>query len=190
MIRKLFLIGLAIAALFHARPAAAAQELLNASYDATREFYEDYNKLFAASWKQKTGKDIDLTLSNGGSGKQARAVINGLDADVVTLGLAYDIDAIASKSKRLPPDWQSKLPHNSCPYSSTIVFLVRKGNPKNIRDWDDLVKPGLQIITEILGRRALELSRCLGLRAANPQQRRKRSERFCEETLWQCPRPR
>jgi sulfate/thiosulfate transport system substrate-binding protein len=144
-----FLAGMIVLAFFAGtlRPALAGQELLNVSYDATRELYEDYDKVFAAAWKQKTGKTIALTLSNGGSGKQARAVINGLDADIVTLALAYDIDAIASKSKRLPPDWQSKLPHNSCPYSSTIVFLVRKGNPKNIKDWDDLVRPGVQIIT-------------------------------------------
>ena len=128
-------------------PAVAAQDLLNVSYDATRELYNEYNKLFAEHWKQKTGEDINVTLSNGGSGKQARAVISGLEADVVTLALAYDIDAIAEKAKLLPADWQSKLPHNSTPYSSTIVFLVRHGNPKHIKDWNDLTQDGVQIVT-------------------------------------------
>lgn len=128
---------------------ASAKEitLLNVSYDPTRELYETYNKVFAAHWKEKTGEDIAVNQSHGGSGKQARAVIDGLDADVVTLALAYDIDNIAEKSKLLPKDWQSKLPNNSTPYASTIVFLVRKGNPKNIKDWDDLVKPGIAVIT-------------------------------------------
>lgn len=125
----------------------AAAELLNVSYDATRELYDDYNQFFTAIWKQKNPEKLNISLSNGGSGKQARSVINGLDADVVTLALAYDIDAIAEKGKLLPLDWQSKLPHNSTPYSSTIVFLVRKGNPKHIQNWNDLTSPGVDIIT-------------------------------------------
>ena len=121
--------------------------LLNVSYDPTRELYEDYNKAFASHWKSLTGDDVVINQSHGGSGKQGRAVIDGLDADVVTLALAYDIDAIAEKSKLLPKNWQSLLPNNSSPYTSTIVFLVRKGNPKNILDWDDLAKPGVSVIT-------------------------------------------
>ncbi len=121
--------------------------LLNVSYDPTRELYADYNKAFTAYWKNKTGDDVTIKQSNGGSSKQARAVIDGLDADVVTLGLAYDIDSIAEKSDLLPKNWQTLLPDNSTPYTSTIVFLVRKGNPKNIKDWDDLAKPGIAVIT-------------------------------------------
>ncbi len=121
--------------------------LLNVSYDPTRELYEDYNKAFANYWKDKTGDEVTIYQSHGGSGKQARSVIDGLDADVVTLALAYDIDHISSKSGLLPQQWQKMKPHNSAPYTSTIVFLVRKGNPKNIKDWDDLVKPGMAIIT-------------------------------------------
>ena len=121
--------------------------LLNVSYDPTRELYADYNKAFAKYWKNKTGDDVVINQSHGGSGKQARAVIDGLDADVVTLALAYDIDAIAQKSGLLPKNWQSLLPNNSAPYTSTIVFLVRKGNPKHIQDWDDLSKPGISVIT-------------------------------------------
>lgn len=121
--------------------------LLNVSYDPTRELYENYNKAFISYWKQKTGDDVTIKQSHGGSGKQARAVIDGLDADVVTLGLAYDIDSIADKSGLLPKIWQTLLPDNSSPYTSTIVFLVRKGNPKNIQDWDDLAKPGISVIT-------------------------------------------
>lgn len=140
---------LAIVLAFAATAARAADpiELLNASYDPTRELYDEYNKLFAAHWKEKTGQDVKVKQSHGGSGKQARSVIDGLRADVVTLALAYDIDAIAEKSKLIAPDWQSKLEHNSSPYTSTIVFLVRKGNPKNIKDWGDLVKEGVQVIT-------------------------------------------
>ncbi len=145
MIRTLSLAVLGVLALSIA--AHASQELLNVSYDPTREFYDDYNKLFAAHWRAKTGQDISIDQSHGGSGKQARAVIDGLQADVVTLALAYDIDAIAEKSKLLPLDWQSKYPNNSAPYTSTIVFLVRKGNPKHIRDWNDLVKPFTSVIT-------------------------------------------
>src|SRR5207248_9782419 len=120
--------------------------LLNVSYDPTRELYEDFNAAFSKYWKEKTGDAITIRQSHGGSGKQARAVIDGLQADVVTLALAYDIDAIAEKAKLLPADWQQRLPNNSSPYTSTIVFLVRKGNPKGIKDWDDLVKPGLSVI--------------------------------------------
>ena len=126
---------------------AAALELLNVSYDPTRELYQECNAAFAAHWKGRTGQDVTLLQSHGGAGKQARAVIDGLEADVVTLALAYDIDVIAEKAKLLPANWQSRLPHNSCPYTSTIVFLVRKGNPKGIGDWDDLAKPGVAVIT-------------------------------------------
>ena len=133
-----------------ALPAMAAdppQALLNASYDPTRELYKDINAAFAADWKAKTGRDVVINQSHGGSGKQARSVIDGLEADVVTLGLAYDIDEIASRAKLLPADWQTRLPNNSTPYYSTIVFLVRKGNPKGIHDWNDLIKPGVKVIT-------------------------------------------
>lgn len=121
--------------------------LLNVSYDPTRELYQDVNKAFAAEWKAKTGDTVVVKTSHGGSGKQARSVIDGLEADVVTLALAYDIDEIAARAKLLPADWQQRLKHNSAPYTSTIVFLVRKGNPKGIKDWDDLVKPGTAVIT-------------------------------------------
>jgi sulfate/thiosulfate-binding protein len=121
--------------------------LLNVSYDPTRELYEDFNEKFAAYWKGKTGQDVTVRQSHGGSGKQARSVIDGLEADVVTLALAYDIDQIAEKGRLLPDDWQARLPNNSSPYTSTIVFLVRKGNPKGIKDWGDLVKPGVSVIT-------------------------------------------
>jgi len=130
-----------------AAPSFAADiSLLNVSYDPTRELYADVNAAFAKDWKAKTGDNVKIKQSHGGSGKQGRAVIDGLEADVVSLALAYDIDAIAEK-KLLSPDWQKKLPHNSTPYTSTIVFLVRKGNPKGIRDWNDLVKPGVAVIT-------------------------------------------
>jgi sulfate/thiosulfate transport system substrate-binding protein len=122
-------------------------ELLNVSYDPTRELYDAVNKAFAAQWKAKTGDDVKIRQSHGGSGKQARAVIDGLDADVVTLALAYDIDAIAQKARLLGADWQKKLPNNATPYTSTIVFLVRKGNPKKLRDWADLARPGVSVIT-------------------------------------------
>ena len=121
--------------------------LLNVSYDPTRELYQAFNPEFSRYWKEKTGQSVTIRQSHGGSGKQARSVIDGLDADVVTLALAYDIDAIAEKSGKLPADWQKRLPHNASPYASTIVFLVRKGNPKGIKDWDDLIKPGVQVIT-------------------------------------------
>ena len=127
---------------------AADIELLNVSYDPTRELYQAFNPLFAKYWKEKTGDNVTIKQSHGGSGKQARAVIDGLEADVVTLALAGDIDAIHEKSpKLLPKDWQKRLQHNSSPYTSTIVFLVKKGNPKGIKDWGDLVKPGVQVIT-------------------------------------------
>ena len=128
---------------------AAAKDvtLLNVSYDPTRELYVDYNKAFAAYWKAKTGDVVSVKQSHGGSGKQARSVIDGLEADVVTLALAYDIDEIAERAKLLPTDWQKRLQHNSTPYTSTIIFLVRKGNPKGIKDWADLVKPGVSVIT-------------------------------------------
>jgi sulfate/thiosulfate transport system substrate-binding protein len=129
-------------------PAASADTtLLNVSYDPTRELYQEYNAAFARYWQAKTGEKVVIKQSHGGSGKQARTVIDGLDADVVTLALAFDIDAIADKAKLLPADWQKRLPQNSTPYTSTIVFLVRKGNPKVIKDWDDLVKPGVSVIT-------------------------------------------
>jgi sulfate transport system substrate-binding protein len=126
---------------------AADLTLLNVSYDPTRELYQDFNLAFARYWKTKTGDNVTIRQSHGGSGKQARSVIDGLEADVVTLALAYDIDAIHAKSGLIPKDWQQRLPHNSAPYTSTIVFLVRKGNPKGIQDWDDLVKPGISVIT-------------------------------------------
>lgn len=129
--------------------AAQAQDktLLNVSYDPTRELYQEFNPEFARFWQEKTGEEIEISQSHGGSGSQARSVIDGLEADIVTLGLAYDIDAIAELSGKLPADWQTKLPDNSSPYTSTIVFLVRKGNPKGIQDWDDLVQPGVGVIT-------------------------------------------
>jgi sulfate transport system substrate-binding protein len=126
---------------------AQGPSLLNASYDPTRELYQDFNKAFVKYYKAKTGKDLVVKQSHGGSGKQARSVIDGLEADVVTLALAYDIDAIAERGKTLPLDWQKQFANNSSPYTSTIVFLVRKGNPKGIKDWNDLVKPGISVIT-------------------------------------------
>jgi sulfate/thiosulfate-binding protein len=128
-------------------PAATPVTLLNVSYDPTREFYQDVNAAFARMWLARTGQTVTINQSHGGSGKQARAVIDGLEADVVTLALAYDIDAISRSAGLLPANWQSRLPHNSAPYTSTIVFLVRTGNPKAIKDWDDLVKPGVSVIT-------------------------------------------
>ena len=126
--------------------AAAQTKITNVSYDPTRELYKEFNAAFEKNWKAETGETIRVQVSHGGSGKQARSVIDGLNADVVTLALAADIDAIA-KAGKLPADWQARLPHNSSPYTSTIVFLVRKGNPKGIKDWDDLVKPGVEVIT-------------------------------------------
>lgn len=141
----------AFAAALTAVPASVAQaapvSLLNVSYDPTRELYVAVNAAFAKSWKAQTGQDVTIRQSHGGSGKQARSVIDGLPADVVTLALAYDIDEISAKGKLLPANWQARLPNNSAPYYSTIVFLVRKGNPKAIKDWDDLAKPGVKVIT-------------------------------------------
>ena len=127
---------------------ASAKEvkLLNVSYDPTRELYTEYNAAFAKYWQAKSGDSLNISQSHGGSGKQAQGVINGLEADVVTLALAYDIDAISTQARLLPADWQTRLPNNSTPYTSTIVFLVRKGNPKNIKDWDDVVKPGISVV--------------------------------------------
>lgn len=121
--------------------------LLNASYDPTRELYQEFNTAFSAYWRQKTGDTVTINQSHGGSGKQARAIIDGLPADVATLALGYDVDALSEKGGLIPKDWQKRLPNNSAPYTSTIVFLVRKGNPKGIKDWDDLVKPGTAVIT-------------------------------------------
>ena len=140
-------LGLLVALISTSSLTSAARDLLNVSYDPTRELYTEVNKEFGAYWKSRTGQDINFRQSHGGSGKQARAVIDGLNADVVTLALAADIDAIAEKTTLLPKDWQKKFPHNSTPYTSTIVFLVRKDNPKKIKDWGDLVKPGVEIIT-------------------------------------------
>jgi sulfate/thiosulfate-binding protein len=127
--------------------AFAQVTLLNVSYDPTRELYDDFNKAFAADWKARTGEVISVKQSHGGSGKQARSVIDGLEADVATLALAYDIDEISAIGKLIPADWQKRLPHNASPYTSTIVFLVRKGNPKAIKDWNDLTRKGVDIIT-------------------------------------------
>ncbi len=126
---------------------AADIKLLNVSYDPTRELYQDFNAAFSKYWLEKTGDKVTVKASHGGSGKQARAIIDGLDADVATLALGYDVDQLSEKGKLIPADWQKRLPHNSSPYTSTIVLLVRKGNPKGIKDWDDLVKPGVSVIT-------------------------------------------
>lgn len=126
---------------------AKTVELLNVSYDPTREFYAEFNKAFAAHWKAKTGDGVVIKQSHGGSGKQARAVVDGLPADVVTLALAADVNALCSRGKLIPADWQQRLPQNSAPYTSTIVFLVRRGNPKGVKDWNDLVRPGIAVIT-------------------------------------------
>jgi len=146
MKRTFRLLSLALAIGAGSSALAADVQLLNVSYDPTRELYEDYNKAFAAHWKQETGDTVTIKQSHGGSGKQARAVVDGLEADVVTLALAADIDAIAAKGL-LPADWQQSRAHNSSPYTSTIVFLVRKDNPKGVEDWDDLVKPGVTVVT-------------------------------------------
>ncbi len=146
-IAKHTLLAAAVLAASHGLAAGKSYELLNVSYDPTRELYVEFNKAFGDHWKKKTGDNVRLKQSHGGAGTQARAVIDGLEADVVTLALAYDIDEIASLTGKFPKDWQKRLPHNSSPYTSTIVFLVRKGNPKNIKDWDDLVKPGIGVIT-------------------------------------------
>ncbi|EEG09085.1 sulfate ABC transporter substrate-binding protein [Pseudogulbenkiania ferrooxidans] len=130
-----------------AAPALADVSLLNVSYDPTRELYQDFNTAFAKYWKAKTGEAVSVKQSHGGSGKQARAVIDGLEADVVTLALGYDVDALNTEAKLIPPNWQKRLPNNASPYTSTIVFLVRKGNPKGIHDWNDLIKPGVDVVT-------------------------------------------
>jgi len=145
--RCMLLASLVFVSLTPIAQAASDVTLLNVSYDPTRELYVDFNAAFAKNWEAKTGQKVKFNQSHGGSGKQARTVIDGLAADVVTLALAADIDAIAKQAKLLPLNWQSRLPHNSSPYTSTIVFLVRKGNPKGIRDWGDLVKPGVGVIT-------------------------------------------
>lgn len=146
--KKTFIRVFAAAALALPVLASAADiNLLNVSYDPTRELYQDYNEAFAKYWKAKTGDNVIVKQSHGGSGKQARSVIDGLQADVVSLALSYDIDEVGSKGRLFPADWQKRLPHNSAPYTSTIVFLVRKGNPKNIKDWNDLIKPGTSVIT-------------------------------------------
>ena len=145
MFKKLLLAAALSGAAFAAQ--AAKIELLNVSYDPTRELYKEFNTAFAAHWKATAGDDVSIRQSHGGSGKQARSVIDGLSADVVTLALAGDIDAIVKNGKLLPADWQTRLPNNSSPYTSTIVLLVRKGNPKGIKDWGDLVKPGVSVIT-------------------------------------------
>ena len=146
---KALLLGVTTATSLFAVSSQAANkvELLNVSYDPTRELYEDVNKAFAAQWKSKTGQEVAIKQSHGGSGKQARSVIDGLQADVVTLAMESDIDAIASNAKLLPVNWKSRLPADSSPYTSTIVLLVRKGNPKGIKDWGDIIKPGVSIIT-------------------------------------------
>jgi sulfate transport system substrate-binding protein len=146
------MLALAVSLLaFSAGPSLEAKgktiTLMNVSYDPTREFYQDINKSFAAHWAEKTGDTVTINQSHGGSGKQARGVIDGLEADVVTLALAYDVDALHTVGKLIPKDWQARLPQNSAPYTSTIVFLVRKGNPKAIKDWNDLVRPGVSVIT-------------------------------------------
>jgi sulfate transport system substrate-binding protein len=148
MFKKKWIHLAALALLTSAASVASAADisLLNVSYDPTRELYQDVNAAFAKQWQAQTGDKVTIKQSHGGSGKQARTVIDGLDADVVTLALAYDIDEIAQKGL-LKPDWQKRLPHNATPYSSTIVFLVRKGNPKGIKDWDDLARPGIAVIT-------------------------------------------
>ncbi len=141
------IVGIAIVALTMASVSAKEVTLLNVSYDPTRELYVEYNAAFAKYWKAKTGDTVKINQSHGGSGKQSRSIIDGLDADVATLALAYDVDSLEEKGHLIPTDWQKRLPNNSAPYTSTIVFLVRKGNPKGIRDWDDLIKPGIAIIT-------------------------------------------
>ena len=147
MKRTIWLVLTLTLAMASAAARSAAVEILNVSYDPTRELYQAFNAEFARYWQQKTGETVVVRQSHGGSGSQARAVIDGLDADVITLALAADIDAIAERTGRIPSDWQAKLPHNSAPYQSTLAFLVRKGNPKNIRDWSDLAREGIEVIT-------------------------------------------
>jgi sulfate/thiosulfate transport system substrate-binding protein len=144
---KAFLKGLAVLAVAIGWAAGKEITLLNVSYDPTRELYQDYNSAFARHWQEQTGDKVTIQQSHAGSGKQARSVIDGLPADVVTLALAYDVDMLCEQGKLIPQDWQKRLPNNSAPYTSTIVLVVRKGNPKQIKDWDDLVKPGVSIVT-------------------------------------------
>jgi len=146
MLKRLLLILFAASLAAGAAPAAAEVTILNASYDVAREFYKDYNAAFVEYWKKQTGETVTVKQSHGGSSKQARAVADGLEADVVTMNQANDIDLLHQRGQLVPAEWQKRLPNNSVPYTSTSVFLVRKGNPKNIRDWDDLVKPGVQVI--------------------------------------------
>ena len=146
MNRLIHLLSAAVLVAVTSIAGAAEVALLNVSYDPTRELYSDYNSAFSRYWQEKTGDKVTVRQSHGGSGKQARAVIDGLEADVVTLALAYDIDEISARGKLLPADWQKRLPHNSAPYTSTIVFLVRKGNPKGIKDWPDLIRSDVQVI--------------------------------------------
>jgi sulfate/thiosulfate transport system substrate-binding protein len=150
-IRKVLYLSAALVAVLSlyllARPSTQGVTLLNVSYDASRELYRDFDASFAAAWKSKTGQAVTIRQSHGGSGTQARAVIDGLEADVVTLALAYDLDEISQRAGLLPQDWQSRLPDHSAPYTSTVVFLVRKGNPKHIQDWEDLVRPGVSVIS-------------------------------------------
>lgn len=150
MKKSLLTIALLASVFSVAAPVAASAKdisLLNVSYDPTRELYQDFNAAFSKYWQAKTGDTVTVKASHGGSGKQARSIIDGLDADVATLALGYDVDQLYDKGKLIPKDWQKRLPHNSSPYTSTIVLLVRKGNPKNIKDWDDLAKPGVSVIT-------------------------------------------
>ena len=150
MKKSLLTIALLVATFSVAAPITASAKditLLNVSYDPTRELYQDFNAAFSKHWQEKTGDKVTVKASHGGSGKQARAIVDGLDADVATLALAYDVDQLYEKAKLIPKDWQKRLPHNSSPYTSTIVLLVRKGNPKGIKDWDDLIKPGVSVIT-------------------------------------------
>jgi sulfate/thiosulfate transport system substrate-binding protein len=140
------LIPLLLASTLALSAGAKEVKLLNVSYDPTRELYQEYNTAFAKYWQGKSGDNVTVAQSHGGSGKQAQSVVNGLEADVLTLALAYDIDAVAAQARLLPADWQKRLPNNSTPYTSTIIFLVRKGNPKQIKDWDDVVKPGVSVV--------------------------------------------
>ncbi len=146
-INKLFKAAILSLAFLFSGATWADRTLLNVSYDPTRELYQDFNQAFVKYWKDKTGEDVKIQQSHGGAGKQTRAVIDGLEADVLTLALSYDIDQIAERAGLLPKDWQTRLPNNSLPYTSTIVFLVRKGNPKGIKNWDDLAKEGVSVIT-------------------------------------------
>src|SRR6185503_17883125 len=154
LLNRLLVLGAALPILALAHPSGGSSTsttepvtLLNVSYDPTRELYKQFNAAFAKHWKEETGQEVEINQSHGGSGAQARAVIDGLEADVVTLALAYDVDALHDKGQLIPADWQTRLPHNSCPYTSTIVFLVRKGNPKGIKDWGDLTRAGIEVIT-------------------------------------------